>query len=232
MINTFRNNAHLVGSTTRRLVCVCSLLFLISGCGKDDDDGEVRNTVALPTDIVLNLFCADIGIYTETCVLDDPDNPYAMANVNNDTKFDLANAAPSPKARFYLWATQLARSGGIDGEAQYYAARSLYQLYNLSDSDLIKDQAIRAYRSVLDNYFSDVTFFSTADFGVLPEVFYTVELRQLTALSMIDGIDPAWPASNLLFDNVDDVRNEFLARAKLIEWGYFYDEDSDQVFAN
>ena len=49
---------------------------------------------------------------------------------------------------------------------------------------------------------------------------------------MIDGIDPAWPASNLLFDNVDDVRNEFLARAKLIEWGYFYDEDSDQVFAN
>ncbi|MEM7563020.1 MAG: hypothetical protein AAF353_08225 [Pseudomonadota bacterium] len=219
-MNPFKRNARTTGLT--RLVVVSAFAVLLAACGKDSDDGDVANALLLPTDNVLNLYCPDIGINTERCVLDDPDNPYARVSVTQDTKFDLAAAAPSPKARFYLWATALARAA--TGENQYNTARALYELSDASGSDFIRDHALRAYRSVLDNFLTSVTFFSTADFGVLPAVFYPVEVSQLAAADMIAGI-----GGTLMFDDGDPVRNEFLARNQLITWGYFYDEDSGQV---
>lgn len=220
MKNTFTNNAHMAGRW--RLALLCTLLLAVSSCGKDSGDGTVNNAVALPVDNVLNLRCADFGIHEETCVLDDADNPYAHVSVTQDTKFDLAAAAPSPKARVYLWATALARAS--NGENQYNTARALYELSDASGSLLIRDQALRAYRAVLDHYISAVTFFSTADFGLLPEVFYPVEVSQLAAADMIAGI-----GGTLFFDDANAVRNEFLAREQMIAWGYFYEEDSGQV---
>ena len=229
MMNTSTKNAHPIGGSGGCLAIVCSLLMLLTGCGSpDSDDGEVQNAVELPTDVVLNLYCEDFGIFTETCVLDDPENPYRRVNVNNDNKFDLADAAPSRKARVYLWATALARNS--TGENQVNVAKAMYSLSNESCSQLIQDQAQRAYRSVLDNYFGDVTFFSTDDFGApFEEVFYPFPVKILAVDDLRLGVGSANPDCaalgyiEFMFDP-DGARNDFLARVKLNEWGYLYDD--------
>ena len=233
----FRKNAQSSGAKIGRLAIVCSLFLIVAGCGKDSDDGDVTNTLAIPTDIVLNLFCDDIGIATETCVLDDPDNPYAnipFATANppaddepgedfNRAKFALAAAvAGNPKATFYVYATAQARAPS--GENQWYTARALHELYTATvaaappGSDLIKEQTIRAYRSALDNYFDSATFFIA---GFLPApppggVAFPVMLRELTAsdLAMTPG------AFTPLFDPADAGNNEFIARNRMGGWGY------------
>ena len=228
MMNLSTKNAHLIGARGGRLAIACSLLLLLAACGSpDSDDGDLQNAVELPDDLILNLECEDFGIFTETCVLDDSDNPYARVNVNNDNKFDLADAAPSVKARVYLWATALARDS--TGENQINVAKAMYRLSNESCSQLIQDQAQRAYRSVLDNYFGDVTFFSTDDFGApFEEVFYPFPVKILAADDLRLGVGSADPSCGpagveFMFDP-DPARNDFLARVKLNEWGFLYDD--------
>lgn len=150
--------------------------ILAAGCGseRDANDGQLFNTVVLPTDAVLNLYCANVGIAAETCVLDDPENPFSSTaiiefDVNNPeaaNKFQLADAIPAgptgAKARFYFWATALARRQS--GENQYYTALALHELFTANsigdDEDLlVKGHALKAYRSVLDNFFSSVVVF-------------------------------------------------------------------------
>jgi hypothetical protein len=141
-----------------------------SGCdGRSNSDGVVINQIILPTDTLLNLGCAEVGINDETCVLVDPENPFAFVpipefDVNNpdaETKFDLAARIPAgptgAKARFYLWATALARRPS--GENQWLTARALHELFDANQDPLIQAQALKAYRSVLDNFFGSVTFF-------------------------------------------------------------------------
>ena len=231
MMTTFIKNAHTEGSTRARFALVCSLLVMLAGCGKDSDDGDVTNTVQLPVDNVLNLYCADIGIFPETCVLDDPNNPYARtpfvtpdpSDDNeppgvefNNAKFALANAAPSPKARFYVFATALAIAP--TGENQWYTARALHELFTASGSELIKNQAIRAYRSNLDNFFDQATFF-VANFLPAPPpggIAYPNKIRELTAMDLAltpTGYTP-------LFFPTDAGNNEFFARQTLGGWGY------------
>lgn len=153
-----------------RLVLPGLLALVLAGCGSpDDSDGTVINQILLPTDTLLNLACIDVGIGAETCVLGDPENPFALVatpefDINNpdgESKFDLANKIPpgptGAKARFYLWATALARRPS--GENQWLTARALHELYDANSDPLIRDQALRAYRSVLDNFFGSVTFF-------------------------------------------------------------------------
>lgn len=234
----FKKHAQGCGSQIGRLAIGCSLLLLLAGCGKDSDDGDVANTLAIPTDIVLNLYCADVGLHTETCVLDDPDNPYASvpfvtANPDpeappgqdfNDAKFALAaDVAGNPKATFYVYATAQARSPS--GENQWYTARALHELYTATvaaappDGSLfIRDHALRAYRSVLDNYFASATFFE-ANFLPAPPpggIFFPILLRELTAQDMAmtpGGFTP-------LFDIADADNNQFIARNTLGGWGY------------
>ncbi len=238
MLNTFRKNAQLTGSKGRQIAIVCSLLLMATGCGKDSDDGEVRNAVALPTDFVLNLYCVDIGINDNTCVLDDPDNPYARTPFTtgnadpdaeegedfNAAKFALYEAAPSSKARFYVMATALARAP--NGENQWYTARALHELYTDSGSDLIKGHTIRAYRSVLDNFFDSATFF-VANFLPSPPpggITYPIKLRERTAADLAltpgapCGLNPA--ACTPLFDPADADNNQFAARETMGGWGY------------
>jgi len=76
-----------------------------------------------------------------------------------------ATLPPGPsgaKARFYLWATALARRPS--GENQYYTAKALHELFDansnvLSTDELAREQALKAYKSVLDNFWGSVTFF-------------------------------------------------------------------------
>ncbi len=158
------------GTAAARITALFATVLFVAGCeSPGDQDGVVINQVLLPTDTLLNLACADAGIGFEPCVLNDPENPFALVatpefNVNDPdarTKFDLANSIPAgptgAKARFYLWATALARFPS--GENQWYTARALHELFDANSDELIRTQALRAYRSVLDNFWGSVTFF-------------------------------------------------------------------------
>jgi hypothetical protein len=150
-------------------------VLVAGGCSSPSDtDGEVINGIVLPSDVVLNLACENVGVYPENCVLGDPENPFITTTIvefdpNNprqDDKFDLNDSLPpgpaGAKARFYLWATALARRPS--GENQYYTARALHELFDansnvLSTDELAREQALKAYKSVLDNFWGSVTFF-------------------------------------------------------------------------
>ena len=183
-----------------RAVLFGSLLLAVAACDgeRDAGDGELINTIVLPTDVVLNFYCADVGIYPETCVLDDPENPFSTTtiiefDVNNpdaDNKFDLFNSIPAgpsgAKARFYFWATALAQRGS--GENQFYTALALHELFDansnaISKDELVREQALRAYRSVLQNFFGSVTVFTCCP-GASPTgepVPFSIPLNELTA---------------------------------------------------
>ncbi len=192
------------------MIALSSLVFLMTACGEvDKNDGTVISGIELPEDSVLTLYCPDAGIGGEPCILDDPENPYAITPVNDDTKWDLNAAAPSAKARFYLWATAQAMSP--TGENQYHVANSLHGMYGESGSELAKDQAIKAYRSVLDNYFNSVTFFEATWVGG-DDIFFPFPVRKLVGENMHN------PATlTPLFDDPANALEVFG------EWGYTYD---------
>ena len=142
----------------------------VSGCEPpDESDGQRYEAVVLPTDTLLNLACADVGIFDNTCVLEDPENPFATVAIiefdeNNPeaaNKFALSNQIPpgpeGAKSRFYFWATALARRPS--GENQFFTALALHELWSLNSDQIVKDQALKAYRAVLDYFFGSVFFF-------------------------------------------------------------------------
>ena len=223
-------------NTANRIVLLAFAALAVSGCNeRSKNDGEVINNILLPTDVVLNLFCPDVGINDEQCVRDDPENPFATVAVLEpdqvpededgnplaDDKFALADALPQDssgaKARFYLWATALA--GRQTGENQWYVARALHELYDANsnrvfEDELIKEHAKRAYRSVLDNFFGSVSF----------DVFGPFRLNEIVARSIIFSEDQTGYRS-LVDSEVD-------GRVLLGEWGYTYDARLDLLFKN
>lgn len=148
----------------------------LGGCGGAPDKkvggnvADAAGVIELPTDTLLNLACEDVGIWEEQCVLDDDENPFRGItieefNINEPdeefNKFELADGIPEgptgAKARFYFWATALARRPL--GENQYFTALALHELYTVSRDPLIREQAKKAYRSVWDNFFGSVVVF-------------------------------------------------------------------------
>ena len=207
----------IINKTERHLKAFLTLMLitsvlLTSGC--DVDNGSVTNTIALPTDSTLNLFCEDVGINTETCVLDDPENPYVHVAINEVTKFILNDDAPSAKSRFYVWATALARSP--TGENQYYTALSLHELFAESGSPTTRVQAINAYRSVLDNFFLSATFFVVSTPS--GDVSFAAFVKDLVGQNLVE---PTLPTIISLYTD------KLLALSDMSEWGYIYDEDNN-----
>lgn len=221
------------------LLMVLAAAALSAGCGgeRDASDGELINGIVLPTDLVLNLACADVGIADELCVLEDPENPFVRVpilefDVNNpgaENKFTLFNSIPAgptgAKARFYFWATALAQRQS--GENQFYTALALHELWDLNRDPNIQAQALRAYRSVLDNFFGSVTVFTccpaASPDGNTP-VPFPVGLNELTADNLYrtdaTGYARLVPGDPLL------------VKALLLEWGYTYRDDIPLVLIN
>lgn len=193
-------------------LAVSLIAVSITGCGGDSgvDSGQVINYVELPTDEFTSLYCPEIGIGEETCVLDDPVNPYARASVTDVTKWDLSDDAPSFKSKFYLWATALVRSP--QGENQFYTADSLHNIYREEGSALAQEQAKKGYRAVLDNFYGSVTFTG-------PE---TNQIENLLRHWVTDRlINPG--ALPQLYDD------QSLAIQSLSDWGYLYDANTDTI---
>lgn len=220
MKNTLKNSAHTETVKSLQLALIAAFVLVVTGCGEvDSSDGQVVNNTTLPTDSALKLHCPDAGIAGEPCVLDDPDNPYSRTPITDVNKFQLNDDAPSAKARFYLWATAQAMSPR--GENQYFVALSLHQMFTVSGSDLAKTQALRAYRSVLDNYFNEVTFFE-ADFLPPPDIFFPFPVRKLVGQNMVA---PVAPLSQLFAQPVE-------ALETFGTWGYTYDDQGTLDFTS
>ncbi len=219
MIGKKINHAQFSSARLARILVCLVVSGLLVGCGVDGNDGDIVNTLPVPTDLTLNLQCPDVGINTEACILDDPENPYARADVSDSTKFELAEDTPSAKASFYLWGTALARSA--QGENQYYTARALHQMYTEGGSEVARTQAIRAYRSVLDNFFDSFTYFKVE--LAEGEVFISLVLSELTGESLYDPLElNLTPLYN----------NKLQALDAMGSWGYNYDVDSGVVTRN
>ena len=198
---------------------------------RDANDGEIINAIILPTDVVLNLYCAEVGIYQERCVLDDPENPFSTttiiefdaSNPGAENKFDLFNSIPpgpqGAKARFYFWATALARRPS--GENQFYTALALHELFDansnvLSKDELVREQALKAYRSVLQNFFGSVTVFTCCP-AASPDgepVPFSIPLNELTA----DNLYRTDATGFLRLVEGDPI----LVLSVLLDWGFSY----------
>ena len=223
-----RNSIRRAGdSLVVRSASILCLGLLMAGCdGSSDSDGTVITGIPLPTDTLLNLACADVGIWPENCVLDDQANPYRSTvirefdemNPGAENKFDLANAIPAgrtgAKARFYFWATALARRGS--GENQWYTARALHELFHFNDDPVVQQQALNAYRNVLDNFFGSVTFFECCE-NVDPNgnpVPFSVTLNEQVADNLYREESTGW--ARLV------PGDPLLTISELADWGYTY----------
>lgn len=217
------------------LLSICGLVA--AGCdGSSDGGGADITLISLPTDTLLNLACEDVGINSETCVLEDRANPYRTVairefDVNNpgaENKFALANEIPAgrtgAKARFYFWATALARRQS--GENQYYTALALHELFNYNDDPVIQEQALKAYRSVLENFFGSVTFFECCA-NIDPNgdpVPFSVNLNELTADNLYRTEATGW--ARLI------PGDPLLAQSVMAEWGFTYQPATPPDFTN
>lgn len=200
----------------KSIIYILAALVLIIFAGCDRRTGDLVTVLDLPTDYVLNLYSVSEGIHPDQSVLDNPENPFATANLNMENVWDLNDACPSPKARFYLWSSILATIP--IGEYQYFTAKSLHELYTAGGSENAKEQAKKAYRATLDHFFDDVTWWK-ADW-IVEETYYAVLLRNLVGESLYNPSD-----MNLLPLYSDPV----LALADLSEWGYVYDIETGTV---
>lgn len=212
--------------------------MMAAGCEgeRGPDDGIVINNIILPTDVVLNLACEDVGVHPENCVLEDPENPFATVPItefndqNPDDPFNkLVLAASIPdgpsgaKARFYLWATALARRPS--GENQYFTALALHELFDansnaLEQDELVRAQALKAYRSVLQNFFGSVAVRTCrVQDGCNPPVNFFLQLNELTADNLYrteaTGFRRLVPGIPLAVIEL------------LIDWGFTYDPCTD-----
>lgn len=249
MRNLNRRDAQPAVSKAYAMLLTGLAALTLAGCSggeRDENDGTVINGLVLPTDVVLNLHCADVGIADETCVLEDPENPFVNTfipefDVNNPdapNKFDLlANLIPGgptgAKARFYFWATAQARTPS--GENQYYTALALHELFDansnvLEQDELIRAHALRAYQSVLDNYFGSVTVFKCFTCGAEPgeEPEFAVPLNERVAdhlyrTESTNFVTPIAPDGLRRLVPGDPI----LVLDLFVDWGYSYQPCTD-----
>ena len=190
------------------------IAIFITSC--DRKNGELLTGVELPLDFTLPLYCENEGVHPETCILENPENPYAGANISMETVWDFADECPSAKAKFYLWGTMLANIPV--GEYQYHTALALHEHYTAGGSQNAKAQAKKAYRATLDHFFASVTWWEA--WWVNDETYYAVSVKDLVGANLYD------PAEMNLLPLYNDPAE---ALADMSEWGYIYNFETKTI---
>jgi hypothetical protein len=211
-------------------------LVNITGCGSDGS--YTSNGITLPTDSFLTLYCDNVGIDPEKCILNDPANPYRFVAIETDPAqkdapnyvFTMSESAPSAKSRFYLWATALAKTS--TGDFQFQVATALHQLYTEGKSDTARRQAFKAYSTVLgnSNFRGSSTYWKATWLTSQPT--YAVPVKDLTGMRLYDPrldnlltlfpntiSDPALSLSQSQFDGLH----------KLGDWRCAYDPNPNPL---
>ena len=139
------------------LIFALMLSVICSGCSETDPVYRYGFDLS---GLEFSLYTADMGVYPDTSVLDDPSNPFKWGAMEIDTKWDIENTG-RVVARFYCWATMLAREPA--GEHQYYTAIALDEIWTTERAaeaylPFIKAMAIRGYQSILDNFPDSVSY--------------------------------------------------------------------------
>jgi len=192
------------------------LVIAIFMASCDRKNGELFTGVDLPLDFNLPLYCENEGVHPETCILENPENPYVNANISMETVWDFNDECHSSKAKFYLWGTMLANIP--IGEYQYHTAQSLHELYTAGGSENAKAQAKKAYRATLDYFFDSVTWWEA--WWLNDETYYAVLLKDLVGESLYD------PSEMNMLPLYNDPAQ---ALADMSEWGYVYDIETKTV---
>ncbi len=115
----------------------------------------------------LEVFSPTVGIFPDNPVMNDPNNPFADSVPSSTLKWEIESYADNVAA-FYSWASVLAIEP--TGEHQFYAALNLAQVYQngqavQDDLETVREMAIAAYQSVLDNFPDAESFDSTGTFS-------------------------------------------------------------------
>lgn len=103
----------------------------------------------------------DAGIHPNDDVLGDPNNPFARFDFPGlEARFAIRDTA-GPVASFYAWASALAIEP--NGENQFYTAEALEVIFQAElapeeQLPTVREMAIRAYQSQLDNFPDAVSF--------------------------------------------------------------------------
>jgi hypothetical protein len=100
----------------------------------------------------------DEGVYPDTSVLDDPNNPFARG-IDDVSKWQVLSTDCAPG--FYAFATALAQRP--TGEHQFYTSHCLQELYEgarLDPDDTFWgwSAAVSGYQTIIDEFPDDVTY--------------------------------------------------------------------------
>jgi hypothetical protein len=132
-------------------------------------------------------FSTNEGIYPDTSILNDPNNPFAIDPPTDQGKW-LIEANGGPAAAFYSWATLNAITP--NGEAQFYTGHDLEQIFrtgkaSASQLPVAHDLAVRAYQAVLDNFPTSLTYDAS---GKIAYSLSTLALQGIVGLGgMVQG---------------------------------------------
>lgn len=130
-------------------------LLCLVACAGDLPPPAYRYGVVL-ADLEFVVTDPDMGIHPNASILDDPENPFSDG-IGLEGKF--AAFEDSPTAGFYGMGTALVMQP--TGEHQFYTALSLEGIYGareVEDPGLVRDMAVRAFQSVLDNFPGALTY--------------------------------------------------------------------------
>jgi hypothetical protein len=135
---------------------------MLASCAAEDP--SYRYGVRL-SELELELYTLDVGVYPDTSILADPANPFS-AGLEGDTKWRILD--DGPVAAFYAWASMLALEP--TGEHQYYAALQAEQIYDgalcrAEDVPRVWDIGVRGYQQVLDAFPGSVTYDATGRYA-------------------------------------------------------------------
>lgn len=144
----------------RHIRSVIALLAALSASCAEGGEFLYGESVA---DLELRLHSPDVGVYPDTSVLDDENNPFAAVLVGDDTRWQIETQAGHVVA-FYSWATLSARRPS--GETQFYTAKNLAGVYKTGaaaqgDLPTVRLLAIRGFQALLDYFPDSVTYDAT-----------------------------------------------------------------------
>ena len=103
-------------------------------------------------------------------------------------------------------------------------ALNLHRMWASSNSELTRQQALRAYQSYLDNYLDSVTFFEfVPDSGE----FFPFSLNEFTGEMLFDPADISNTFTSSRLFNADPAINRDMASQQVADWGFYFDQDTE-----